>query len=124
MSEETKRIQVNACLDFGESAALALAERLNPDYMLIEDAKARRYAEEQKINVIGSLAILIMSYKKGLLSKEEVYNITQKMKRSGRHISEKLYLNIYKTIELEDKYIEKEISHIDDENIVRREKSR
>lgn len=51
----------------GESQAIALAEELHADRILLDDFKARRIAVARGLNVAGTLAVLIEAHRQGLL---------------------------------------------------------
>ena len=62
---ETKRIRNRELADFinrevglGETEAIVLSLELKPDYLLVDDYKARIYAEERSIKVIGTLGLI------------------------------------------------------------------
>jgi len=54
-------------LDAGESEAIALAQELHADRILLDDAKARRIAVARGLKVAGTLAVLAEAHDRGLL---------------------------------------------------------
>ncbi len=52
-------------LDFGESESVLLYEELQADYLLIDDNKARVFAESLNVNCIGTLGLLLKAKKAG-----------------------------------------------------------
>jgi len=54
-------------MDYGESEAIILYQELGADYLLIDDKKARSYAENIEINCIGTIGILMNAKSKGLI---------------------------------------------------------
>jgi predicted nucleic acid-binding protein len=50
-----------------ESEAISLALELTADYLLIDDKAARRLAVALRINVIGTLGLLVKAKNEGLL---------------------------------------------------------
>lgn len=78
-------------LDKGESEAILLAVRETAEVLLMDEAKGRQTARQMGINIMGTIGILIISYKNGLLSQEEVRNSIGILRESGRHISDNLY---------------------------------
>ncbi|MGE5340825.1 MAG: DUF3368 domain-containing protein [Candidatus Omnitrophota bacterium] len=56
-------------LDKGESEALTLAIEMHPDYILLDDKEARKIAKTIGLNVIGTVGILLLAKKKGLILK-------------------------------------------------------
>lgn len=58
----------NMLLDLGESEAMALYIERNADFLLIDERKGRKIASYNKINIVGSLGIILMAKQKGFLS--------------------------------------------------------
>jgi predicted nucleic acid-binding protein len=54
-------------LQAGESAAIALAEIIKADMLLIDEKAARRVAEERRLKVTGTLGVLGEGASRGLL---------------------------------------------------------
>ncbi len=59
-------------LDPGETAVLALAQRLSDALVLLDDETARAEARRLNLRVQGTLGILVQAYRTGLLSFPEV----------------------------------------------------
>jgi predicted nucleic acid-binding protein len=57
----------------GELEAMALVRLLNADLLLIDDRRARAVAEINEIKSVGSLGILVLAKRKGLISKIRPY---------------------------------------------------
>jgi predicted nucleic acid-binding protein len=51
----------------GETQAIALAEALTADFVLIEEKRARRFARERDLNVIGTLGVLQQASQEGFV---------------------------------------------------------
>lgn len=64
-------------LDLGEREAIALAEQLNADLLLLDDRAARQLAIERNIPIIGVLGILGAAAKRGLISFPEAISQLQ-----------------------------------------------
>jgi len=77
-------------LDVGESEALALYFEKNADFLLIDEKKGRRVAVYNKINVVGTLGILLLAKQKGLI--KAVKPLLKQLQQSYIRISEELYL--------------------------------
>jgi hypothetical protein len=56
-------------MDYGESESLILYKELNADFLLIDDKKARKIAENFDINCIGIIGLLSIAKDKGLIGK-------------------------------------------------------
>lgn len=54
-------------LDLGEREAIALAEQLKADLLLLDDRAARQLAVERNLSIIGVLGILGTAAKRGLI---------------------------------------------------------
>jgi len=54
-------------MDYGESESLILYKELQADFLLIDDKKARKIAENLSINCIGIIGLLSIAKDKGLI---------------------------------------------------------
>jgi predicted nucleic acid-binding protein len=54
-------------LDQGEAEAIQLAVDLHADYLLIDERRGRQIATARGLTVIGTLGILLESYRRGLI---------------------------------------------------------
>jgi len=54
-------------LGAGEREAIALAEELQADRLIIDDRAARRVATERNLTVIGTLGVLVEGAERGLI---------------------------------------------------------
>lgn len=54
-------------MDYGESESVILYKELEADFLLIDDKKARSYAENFDIKCIGTLGLLSIARSKGLV---------------------------------------------------------
>jgi predicted nucleic acid-binding protein len=64
-------------LDLGERQALALANEIHADFVLLDD-KARRFAESEALKVKGTLGIVADAAKAGLLNFRETVETLQR----------------------------------------------
>ncbi len=72
----------------GEISAMLLYKKLNADYLLIDDNRARKIAAFNEINVIGSVGVLLLAKEHKFIKKITPY--LDKLKKSKLYISEKL----------------------------------
>jgi len=78
----------------GEVSAMVLYKKLNADYLLIDDNRARRVAKYNQIKVIGSVGILLRAKKQNLIKKVSFY--LDRLEDSGLFIDKELILEIKK----------------------------
>ncbi|MEM6432613.1 MAG: DUF3368 domain-containing protein [Cyanobacteria bacterium P01_D01_bin.115] len=85
-------------LGAGESAAIALAIELNADYVLLDDAAARREAMQLGLNVKGTLAVihkLISEGKIDALPSEDLYQQLQDINfRIKRYVFDSIFSDL------------------------------
>lgn len=75
-------------MDYGESESVILYKELNADFLLIDDKKARKIAENFDIKCIGTLGILSTAKDKGLIN--ELRPIFENFLKNDRYYSLKL----------------------------------
>jgi predicted nucleic acid-binding protein len=63
-------------MDYGESESVILYKEMNADFLLIDDKKARRIAENFNINCVGTLGILSVAKEKGLINDLRIIFLT------------------------------------------------
>lgn len=78
-------------LDRGESEAILLSEKLSADVLLMDEVKGRQVARQMNIHIMGCIGILIVAFKNGYLSRSEAEESIEVLRKSGRHISDRLY---------------------------------
>ena len=72
----------------GEAEAIVLALEQHPDVILIDDLKARRFAKIKGLNVMGTMGLLLMAKRKGLL--EEIKPLLSDLLSNNIRISTKI----------------------------------
>jgi hypothetical protein len=55
-------------VDRGEAEAIALAEELHADHLLIDERKGRRLAQQQGLPVLGLLGVVLLARRAKLIS--------------------------------------------------------
>ena len=88
-------------LDLGERQALALAQEIHADLVLLDDKVARRFAEQVSLKVKGTLGVVADAAKAGTLDFRETVELLQ---RTSMHIDPKL---VQRIIEEYEKGLEK-----------------
>ncbi|MDD2759689.1 MAG: DUF3368 domain-containing protein [Methylomonas sp.] len=72
----------------GELEAIVLAQELLVDYVILDDLLARRKAQRLGIKVMGTLGVMLLLNKRGLLSAEETWQkISLLTKQHGLYLS-------------------------------------
>ena len=72
-------------LDFGERQALALAQEIHADLVLLDDKVARRVALRELMHVKGTLGIVADAAKAGLLDFVET---VEQLQRTSMHLDQ------------------------------------
>ena len=91
-------------MDYGESESLILLRELNADFLLIDDKKARKIAENFKIKCIGTIGLLSIALDKGFI--DELRPLFIKLLKNKRFYSLEILNHIL------DKYQEQKITKI------------
>jgi predicted nucleic acid-binding protein len=82
-----KAVDWSLPLGKGEREAIGLAQELRADVLLLDDKKARRFAQQHGLAVAGTLAILRVAHGRGLV---QLRNVISELRTCGFRISEKV----------------------------------
>lgn len=82
-----RRVDPSLDLDTGESEAIALAEELHADWILLDEVKARRIATARGLKVAGTLAVLFEAHERGLL---DLRQAVEDLRRTTFYLDERL----------------------------------
>jgi len=88
-----------AGLDKGESEAIVLSEEIHADSLLMDERKGRQVAKQMGITITGILGVLLSAYDENMLTAEMIVECLDKMKNSGRRISDSLYSELLEKIQ-------------------------
>lgn len=67
-------------LDEGEAEVIALAQEINASLVLIDNKEPRLFAKKLNLNVLGTIGIIILAYKKKLIKNPDKKIIQLKLK--------------------------------------------
>ena len=87
-----RELQQSFKLDLGESEAIALAEEISASQLLINERAARKVAMARKLPLIGTVGILLLAKRRGLL--DIVKDVLDEMQAQGMRISDRLYVQV------------------------------
>lgn len=79
-------------VDDGEASAIALAVEKADSLLILDDRKARRLADNLKLNYRGTIGVLIEAKQSGCF--KSIKPILTKIKRTNFHLSEELEAEI------------------------------
>jgi len=77
-------------LDKGELDVILLAREIGADLVLIDEKAGRKVAKALGLKVKGTLGLLLLAYRKGIINKTEAENILGKLEKSFLRISPNL----------------------------------
>ena len=84
-------------LDRGEAEAIALAEELHADHLLMDERKGRRLAQQQGLVVVGLLGVVLMAKRRALIPSAR--SLLQKLdERAGVYLGNELRESALKTV--------------------------
>lgn len=84
-------------VDYGEAEAIALAEELHADHILIDERKGRRLARQQGLPVIGLLGVILLSKRAQLIPSARAL-LDQLDKRAGIYLGDDVKDAALKTV--------------------------
>ena len=72
-------------IDIGEASAMALADEIHADLVILDDGGARKFAEKLQLNIKGSLGVLLNAKKSGVIY--EIRPYLEKIQQTNFRIS-------------------------------------
>ncbi|MFA4646625.1 DUF3368 domain-containing protein [Pyrococcus kukulkanii] len=79
----------------GEAEAIALALELNADIIILDDLKARKFAEDLGLNIIGTAGVILLAKKRGII--KQVFPVLKELREKGFWISDAIIRRIMKS---------------------------
>jgi predicted nucleic acid-binding protein len=83
---------ISADLDLGERAAIALAETMHADLLLIDEAAGRAEAKRRHLRVTGTLGVLRSGAEQGLVN---VPDLLERLKATSFYLDETLLSAVF-----------------------------
>ena len=82
-------------LDLGETEVIVLAKENNAKAVILDDRKARKYAEAAEIEVFGTLFLLHAGFTRGLVTDSGI-ELIQKLQRAGMYVADHILERLFK----------------------------
>lgn len=96
--ELVRSLMIQSGLDQGESEAIICSGEVDADLLLMDEVKGRQVATQKGIRIMGTIGIMIAAYDMRFLSKEDIMHCVTALRETGRHINEKLYVQLMQRI--------------------------
>lgn len=96
VSNRDQQLELETSIDKGEASSIALALEMNHAILIIDELKGRKMAESLKVKIIGTIGILVLAHKKGLI--EDIRKSIQMLSLAGFRISKDLINSILDNI--------------------------
>jgi len=80
-------------LDSGEAEAIALAERMRADLLLMDERIGRRCARERNLRVVGLLGTLVVAKQRGIIAAVRPM-VEQLRQQAGFYVSDQLLMEV------------------------------
>lgn len=97
LENSTKANLYARTVDRGEAEAIALAEELHADHLLIDERKGRRLARQQGLPVVGLLGVVLMAKRAQLISSARAL-LEQLDDKAGIYLTDELKEAALKTV--------------------------
>ena len=88
VKNKEKQSELEKKLDKGESSSIALALERKDSLLIIDEIKGRKIAASLKIEIIGTVGIILLADKRGLI--KDVFSVIQKLTDEGFRLSDKI----------------------------------
>lgn len=88
VQNKRKQKELEKRLDKGEASSIALALEMDNSTLIIDEIKGRKLAQSLNIDIIGTIGLIILSEKKGLVL--DVASLILKLVNKGFRLSDSL----------------------------------
>lgn len=89
-----QKLRDDDLLDAGAAETLVLATEIKADLTLLDDRKARRVAARMKVKRAGTIAIILMAYRKGLI--KDLPAVLKQARQKAFRINERVFKRLRK----------------------------
>lgn len=79
-------------IDIGEASAMALANEIHADLLILDDGAARKFAEKLKLEITGSMGVLLNAKKNNIIT--EIRPYLDKIQQTNFRISSSIISRI------------------------------
>jgi predicted nucleic acid-binding protein len=83
-----KQAELEERLDKGEASSIALALEIDNATLIIDEIKGRKIAQSLNIDIIGTIGVILLAEKKGLI--KDVLEVLFRLVNKGFRLSDKL----------------------------------
>jgi predicted nucleic acid-binding protein len=88
VKNKEKQAEIEERLDKGEASSIALALEIENSVLVIDEIKGRKIASSLNIEIIGTIGVLLLADKRGLI--KDVLSIILKLVNKGFRLSDKI----------------------------------
>jgi len=88
VKNKDKQVEIEKLVDKGEASSIALALETKNSTLIIDEVKGRKIAKSLNLEIIGTIGILLLADKKGLIT--DVMSIILKIVNRGFRLSDTL----------------------------------
>lgn len=88
VKDKFKLAEIGSKLDKGEASSIALALEIPNSTLIIDEVKGRSVAKNLNIEIIGTIGIIILAGKKGIVN--DVISVVLKLVNNGFRLSNKI----------------------------------
>jgi predicted nucleic acid-binding protein len=80
----------------GEAESIVLARELSADFVVLDDATARRAAEREGVHVVGLLGLLVHAKERGMIP--ALKPLLDELRDAGFHVADSLYRGLLRRV--------------------------
>jgi predicted nucleic acid-binding protein len=84
----SKFFELHKVLDSGEASSIAFALGVENSILIIDEVKGRKVAAENGLEIIGTLGLLLLAKKRGLI--KDLEQVLKDLNKNGFRVSKKL----------------------------------